>query len=76
MRIPTLQDDRIEPSENLVFQLKPALGDEYSTADPTTATITIQDEDDPELTIVGSEITVPEGGAVVVTIRADEGAKP
>jgi len=72
VRIPTLQDDRIEPSENLVFQLKPALGDEYSTADPTTATITIQDEDDPELTIVGSEITVPEGGAVVVTIRADE----
>ena len=70
--VPTLQDDQIEPVESITLSLQPATAGEYTTADPTTGTVTIEDEDDPELTIVGGEITVPEGGAVVVTIRADE----
>lgn len=70
--VPTLQDDQIEPIESITLSLQPATDGEYTTADPTTGTVTIEDEDDPELTIVGGEITVPEGGAVVVSIRADE----
>lgn len=70
--IPTLQDDQIEPIERITLSLQPATDGEYTTADPTTGTVTIEDEDDPELTIVGGEVTVPEGGAVVFSIRADE----
>ncbi|MDG1877417.1 MAG: Calx-beta domain-containing protein [Acidimicrobiales bacterium] len=70
--VPTLQDDQIEPIERITLSLQPATDGEYTTADPTTGTVTIEDEDDPELTIVGGEVTVPEGGAVVFSIRADE----
>ncbi len=70
--VPTLQDDQIEPIESITLTLEPATDGDYMTADPTTGTVTIDDEDDPELTIVGSEVIVPEGGAVVVSIRADE----
>lgn len=70
--IPTVQDDEIEPIESITVTLQPAGADEYTLSTSTSGTVTVDDEDDPELTILGGEVTVPEGGAVSFTIRADE----
>ena len=68
--IATVQDTTIEPTESLTMTLQPS--DEYLLGSSISGTVRIQDEDEPELTIVGSEVRVAEGGAVAVTIRADE----
>jgi multidrug efflux pump subunit AcrA (membrane-fusion protein) len=72
--IATVQDTTIEPTESLTMTLQPADGPtaEYLLGSSISGTVRIQDEDEPELTIVGSEVRVAEGGAVAVTIRADE----
>ena len=72
--IATVQDTTIEPTESLTMTLQPSDDptDEYLLGSSISGTVRIQDEDEPELTIVGSEVRVAEGGAVAVTIRADE----
>ena len=72
--IATVQDTTVEPAESLTMTLLPAdkATDEYLLGSSVSGTVTIQDEDEPELTIVRSEVRVAEGGAVAVTIRADE----
>lgn len=72
--ITTLQDNTIEPTESLTMTLQASDDptDEYLLGSSISGTVRIQDEDEPELTIVGSEVRVAEGGAVAVTIRADE----
>ena len=70
--IPTVQDDEIEPVERITVTLQASDDGSYTTSDPVSGTVTIDDEDDPELTIVGGEVTVPEGGTVALTIRANE----
>ncbi len=72
--ITTVQDTTIEPTESLTMTLQPSDDptDEYLLGSSISGTVRIQDEDEPELTIVGSEVRVAEGGAVAVTIRADE----
>ena len=72
--IATVQDTTIEPTESLTMTLQPSDDptDEYLLGSSISGTVRIQDEDEPELTIVGSEVRAAEGGAVAVTIRADE----
>ncbi len=72
--IATVQDTTIEPTESLTMTLQPSDDptDEYLLGSSISGTVRIQDEDEPELTIAGSEVRVAEGGAVAVTIRADE----
>ena len=72
--IATIQDDTIEPTESLTLTLQASTDptDPYNLGSSISGTVRIEDEDEPELTIVGSEVRVAEGGAVAVTIRADE----
>ncbi|MAJ89078.1 MAG: hypothetical protein CL416_05730 [Acidimicrobiaceae bacterium] len=72
--IATVQDTTIEPTESLTMTLQTSDDptDEYLLGSAISGIVRIQDEDEPELTIVGSEVRVAEGGAVAVTIRADE----
>ncbi|HAB58726.1 MAG: hypothetical protein CL433_11275 [Acidimicrobiaceae bacterium] len=72
--ITTVQDNTIEPTESLTMTLQPSDDptDEYLLGSAISGTVRVQDEDEPELVIVGSEVRVAEGGAVAVTIRADE----
>ncbi|MEO0494406.1 MAG: Calx-beta domain-containing protein [Actinomycetota bacterium] len=72
--IATVQDTTIEPTESLTLTLQASDDptDEYLLGASISGTVRIEDEDEPELTIVGSEVRVAEGGAVAVTIRADE----
>jgi multidrug efflux pump subunit AcrA (membrane-fusion protein) len=72
--IATVQDTTIEPTESLTMTLQPSDDPTvvYLLGSSISGTVRIQDEDEPELTIVGSEVRVAEGGAVAVTIRADE----
>ncbi|MEM8706349.1 MAG: Calx-beta domain-containing protein [Actinomycetota bacterium] len=72
--IATVQDTTIEPTESLTLTLQPSTDptDPYELGASISGTVRIEDEDEPELTIVGSEVRVAEGGAVAVTIRADE----
>ncbi len=72
--IATVQDTTIEQTESLTMTLQPSNDptDEYLLGSSISGTVRIQDEDEPELIIVGSEVRVAEGGAVAVTIRADE----
>jgi len=70
----TTQDDDIEPSETITVQLLPAddPDEQYILGPNTVGTITIEDEDDPELTMITREQTVPEGSVVEVIIEADQ----
>jgi len=72
--IGTTQDDDIEPRETITVQLLPAddPDEQYLLGPNTVGTVTIEDEDDPELTMVTREQTVPEGSVVEVVIRADQ----
>lgn len=73
LTIPTVQDDVIEPSETLTLTLLAADDPaDYRLGATVSGTVVIEDEDDPELTILGTEATVPEGGSIAVTIVADE----
>ena len=64
--IATVQDTTIEPTESLTMTLQPSDDptDEYLLGSSISGTVRIQDEDEPELTIVGSEVRAAEGGAV------------
>jgi len=70
----TTQDDDIEPAETITVQLLPAddPDEQYILGPNTVGTITIEDEDDPELTMITREQTVPEGSIVEVIIEADQ----
>jgi len=72
--IGTTQDDDIEPRETITVQLLPAddPDEQYLLGPNPVGTVTIEDEDDPELTMVTREQTVPEGSVVEVVIRADQ----
>jgi len=72
--IGTTQDDDIEPDETITVQLLPAddPDEQYILGPNVIGTITIEDEDDPELTMVTREQSVPEGSVVEVIIRADQ----
>ncbi|MEM9518897.1 MAG: Calx-beta domain-containing protein [Actinomycetota bacterium] len=73
LTIATTQDATIEPNETMTVTLQASTdpGDPYNLGSAVSGTVTIEDEDDPELTIVGNEVRVAEGSAVAVTIRAD-----
>ncbi|MFT5202875.1 MAG: multidrug efflux pump subunit AcrA (membrane-fusion protein) [Candidatus Aldehydirespiratoraceae bacterium] len=72
--IGTTQDDDIEPDETLTIRLLPAddPDEQYLLAGTLTATVIIEDEDAPELTMITREQTVPEGSLVEVIIEADQ----
>jgi multidrug efflux pump subunit AcrA (membrane-fusion protein) len=72
--IGTTQDDDIEPDETLTIRLLPAddPDEQYLLAGTLTATILIEDDDAPELTMITREQTVPEGALVEVIIEADQ----
>ena len=73
LTIATTQDATIEPDETITVTLQGPnpTDDPYTLGSAFSGTVTIEDEDQPELTIVGDEVRVAEGGAVAVTIRAD-----
>ena len=73
LTISTSQDTTIEPDETITVTLEPPnpSDDPYTLGTAMSGTVTVEDEDEPELTIVGDEVRVAEGGAVAVTIRAD-----
>ncbi|MEM9464997.1 MAG: Calx-beta domain-containing protein [Actinomycetota bacterium] len=73
LTIATTQDATIEPDETITVTLQQpnASDDPYGLGAAISGTVTIEDEDEPELTIVGEEVRVAEGGTVAVTIRAD-----
>lgn len=73
LTIGTTQDSTIEPDETITVTLQETNdpSEEYELGTAITGTVTVEDEDEPELTIVGDEVRVAEGGAVAVTIRAD-----
>lgn len=76
--VATVQDDDIEADETITIRLLPADDPDelYVLADPNkTATVTIEDDDLPELTMITRERTVPEGSVVEVVIEADQGPK-
>ena len=77
LTIATLVDDDIEPDETITVTLLPAAerDDPYLLGPAASGTVTIEDDDEPELTIVGQEVRVQEGGVVAVTITADEAPK-
>ncbi len=72
--IATIQDDDIEPDETLTVTLLPAddPDEQYLLGTVTTGTVIIEDEDEPELTMITRERTVPEGEHVDVIIEADQ----
>jgi multidrug efflux pump subunit AcrA (membrane-fusion protein) len=72
--IGTTQDDDIEPDETLTIRLLPAddPDEQYLLAGTLTATVIIEDDDLPELTMITREQTVPEGALVEVIIEADQ----
>jgi multidrug efflux pump subunit AcrA (membrane-fusion protein) len=72
--IGTTQDDDIEPKETITVQLLPAddPDEQYILGPNTSGTVTIEDDDDPELTMTTREQTVPEGAVVEVVIEADQ----
>jgi biotin carboxyl carrier protein len=72
--IGTTQDEDIEPDETLTVQLLPAddPDEQYLLGATVVGTITIEDEDLPELAMITRERTVPEGSVVEVVIEADE----
>ena len=72
--IETTQDEDIEPDETLTVQLLPAddPDEQYLLGPSVVGTITIEDEDLPELAMTTREQTVPEGSAVEIVIEADE----
>ncbi len=72
--VPTIQDDIIEPGETLTLTLLPANDpdNDYDLGSVISGTILIEDQDEPELTVSGREVTIGEGDAVAVTITADE----
>lgn len=74
LTVATLVDDDIEPNETITVTLLPAddNDDPYLLGRAISGTVTIEDDDEPELTIVGQEVRVQEGGVVAVTITADE----
>jgi len=73
LTIDTVQDNVIEPSETLTMTLQAADdAQQYQLGSTISGSVVIEDEDDPELTIVGSEVTVAEGGSIAITIVADE----
>jgi len=74
LAINTVQDNDIERPETMIMSLVAANdpNNNYALGSAVTGTVTIDDEDEPELTIVSRETTVGEGGTVAVTIRADE----
>jgi multidrug efflux pump subunit AcrA (membrane-fusion protein) len=72
--IATIQDEDIEPDETLTVQLLPAddPDEQYLLGPTVVGTITIEDEDLPELAMTTRERTVPEGSVVEIRIEADE----
>jgi multidrug efflux pump subunit AcrA (membrane-fusion protein) len=72
--IGTVQDDDIEPDETITVTLLPAddPDEQYLLGAVVTGTITIEDEDEPELTMITREQKVPEGERVEVIIEADQ----
>ncbi len=73
LTIATTQDEIIENDETLVVRLLPFTSDddEYKLGSARRGTVTIEDEDLPELTLEGDG-TIGEGGNIVMTIEADE----
>ena len=73
LTIGTTQDSTIEPDETITVTLQETNdpSEQYELGTAITGTVTVEDEDEPELTLVGDEVRVAEGGAVAVTIRAD-----
>ncbi len=72
--IGTTQDEDIEPDETITITLLPAddPDNQYELGAPITGTVTIEDEDEPELTMITRETRVPEGSRVDVIIEADQ----
>ena len=72
--INTVQDDNIEPDETITVTLLPSDDDDnlYVLGPSITGTVTIEDEDQPELTMITREQIVPEGAWVDVIIEADQ----
>ena len=67
--ISTRQDDLVEPDETVTVAI--GSSSEYVRAFPRAATVRIESDDLPELTLRGGG-TVPEGGTATFTIVADQ----
>ncbi|GJM38885.1 MAG: hypothetical protein DHS20C19_22520 [Acidimicrobiales bacterium] len=72
--IGTTQDDDIEPDETITVQLLPAddPDEQYLLGANITGTVTIEDDDEPELTMVTREQTIPEGSLIELIVEADQ----
>ncbi|MDW3218574.1 MAG: Calx-beta domain-containing protein [Acidimicrobiales bacterium] len=72
--IGTTQDDDIEPDETITVRLLPAddPDEQYLLGPNITGTVTIEDDDEPELTMVTREQTIPEGSLIELIVEADQ----
>lgn len=72
--IGTTQDDDIEPDETITVTLLPAddPDNQYFLTNEIAGTVTIEDEDEPELTMITREQRIPEGSLVQLIIEADQ----
>jgi multidrug efflux pump subunit AcrA (membrane-fusion protein) len=75
--IGTTQDDDIEPDETITVTLLPAddPDNQYFLTSEIAATITIEDEDEPELSMITREQRIPEGSLIQLIIEADQAPK-
>ncbi|MEM7140018.1 MAG: Calx-beta domain-containing protein [Actinomycetota bacterium] len=72
--IGTTQDDDIEPDETITVTLLPAddPDEQYILGSTLVGTVTIEDDDEPELTMITREQRVPEGSLVQIIVEADQ----
>jgi multidrug resistance efflux pump len=68
--IPTVQDNVVESDRVLIVAV--AANAAYQVGIPNTASVTIESQVIPKLTITGSTTTIAEGGAATFTIHADQ----
>ncbi|MDG2025961.1 MAG: Calx-beta domain-containing protein [Acidimicrobiales bacterium] len=75
--IGTTQDDDVEPDETITVTLLPAddPDNQYFLTSEIAATITIEDEDEPELSMITREQRIPEGSLIQLIIEADQAPK-
>lgn len=69
LQIPTVQDDRVEPDKVLTVGLTSG---RYLLGSPSTASITIESDDLPKLTLLGDGGSISQGGGTTFTIVADQ----
>ncbi|MEM7092524.1 MAG: Calx-beta domain-containing protein [Actinomycetota bacterium] len=70
LTIPIRQDDVIEADETITLTLIPQTG--YGLGDPVSASVTIVDDDVPEVSLRGGNIVLAEGDGAAFVIEADQ----